>query len=79
MFHTASDGSKVALVDLADRFALAGGVLIDVQITTDHLAMLGARDVPRAEFLQILGGARDEEISLPGDRRPVARLAPAKP
>jgi leucyl/phenylalanyl-tRNA--protein transferase len=78
MFHAASGASKVALVDLADRFGAAGGVLIDVQITTDHLAMLGARDVPRAEFLQILGDARDDEISLPGDRRPVARLAPVK-
>lgn len=75
MFHRASDASKAALVDLADRFATAGGVLIDVQITTDHLAMLGAHDVPRAEFLKLLASVRDHDVALPEDRRPVARLA----
>ena len=34
MFHLATDASKVALVDLADRLAGAGGRLIDVQMVT---------------------------------------------
>lgn len=76
MFHRVTDASKVALVDLADRFRGAGGVLIDVQLTTAHLAMLGAHDVPRAEFLRLLAGARDQHVALPDDRLAVARLAP---
>ena len=74
MFHLATDASKVALVDLAARFAEAGGRLIDVQVVTPHLATLGARDLPRAEFLALLHRVRDDPVRLAADRRPVARL-----
>jgi leucyl/phenylalanyl-tRNA---protein transferase len=74
MFHVASDASKVALVDLTARLAEAGGCLIDVQMVTPHLASLGARDVPRAEFLARLARVRDLPVRLAGDRLPVARL-----
>jgi leucyl/phenylalanyl-tRNA--protein transferase len=74
MFHLASDASKVALVDLTARLTQAGGCLIDVQMVTPHLASLGARDLPRAEFLDLLARARDDPVRLPGDRLPVARL-----
>jgi leucyl/phenylalanyl-tRNA--protein transferase len=74
MFHVASDASKVALVDLVARLAEAGGCLIDVQMVTPHLASLGARDVPRAEFLDLLARVRDLPVRLAGDRLPVARL-----
>jgi leucyl/phenylalanyl-tRNA---protein transferase len=75
MFHRASDASKVALVDLAARFAEAGGTLIDTQFTTDHLAGLGAHDLPRAAFLTLLAKVRDDDVTLPVDRRPVDSLA----
>jgi leucyl/phenylalanyl-tRNA--protein transferase len=74
MFHLATDASKVALVDLAARLAEAGGRLIDVQMVTPHLASLGARDLPRAEFLALLAKVRDHPVRLATDRRPVARL-----
>jgi len=77
MFHHATDASKVALVDLVARFAEAGGRLVDVQLVTDHLASLGARPMPRAEFLRLLRFVRDAPVRLPLDRRPAARLAPA--
>jgi leucyl/phenylalanyl-tRNA---protein transferase len=76
MFHQATDASKVALVDLVDRFAEAGGRLIDVQLVTDHLASLGARPMPRRQYLGVLDEVRDAPVRLPADRRPVARLAP---
>jgi leucyl/phenylalanyl-tRNA--protein transferase len=76
MFHHATDASKVALVDLVDRLAEAGGRLIDVQLVTEHLATLGARPMPRREYLSLLRGVRDTAVRLPSDRRPVARLAP---
>jgi leucyl/phenylalanyl-tRNA---protein transferase len=74
MFHVASDASKVALVDLVARLAEAGGCLIDVQMVTPHLASLGARDVSRAQFLDLLARVRDLPVRLAGDRLPVARL-----
>jgi leucyl/phenylalanyl-tRNA---protein transferase len=76
MFHLRSDASKVALVDLACRFAAAGGRLIDVQIGTPHLCSMGAREQPRDGFLALLADARDEEVELSVERLPVERLAP---
>jgi leucyl/phenylalanyl-tRNA---protein transferase len=74
MFHLATDASKVALVDLTARLTQAGGCLIDVQMVTPHLASLGARDLARAEFLDLLARVRDDPVRLPTDRLPVARL-----
>ena len=74
MFHVAGDASKVALVDLVDRLVDAGACLIDVQMVTPHLASLGARDLPRAEFLALLAKVRDQPVRLATDRLPVARL-----
>jgi leucyl/phenylalanyl-tRNA--protein transferase len=54
----------VALVGLVAR--LRDGVpgrLLDVQWTTDHLASLGAVDVPRARYLGLLATAL--ELPLP--------------
>jgi leucyl/phenylalanyl-tRNA---protein transferase len=75
MFHLVTDASKVALVDLAARLTEAGGCLIDVQMVTPHLASLGARDLPRAEFLELLARARDDPVRLTTDRLPVSRLS----
>lgn len=75
MFHRATDASKVALVDLCDRLAEAGGAVLDVQLTTEHLASLGARDVSRAQFLRLLGRLRDLDVRFHPGRLPVARLA----
>ena len=43
-------------------------------MVTPHLASLGARDVPRAEFLALLAPVRDQPVRLAGGRLPVARL-----
>jgi leucyl/phenylalanyl-tRNA--protein transferase len=57
MFHTETDASKVALVDLVGWLGETGARLFDVQWTTDHLRSLGAVDVPRAEYLARLADA----------------------
>ena len=58
MFHRDRDASKVALVGLVDRMRAAGGSrLLDVQWCTDHLATLGAVEVPRLEYLRLLDQA----------------------
>jgi leucyl/phenylalanyl-tRNA--protein transferase len=74
MFHARADASKVAVVDLADRLADAGGDLVDVQLVSDHLVALGAVAVPRDEFLAALDKRRDDLVRLPAGRLPVARL-----
>jgi leucyl/phenylalanyl-tRNA---protein transferase len=74
MFNRVSDASKVALVDLAARFHAAGGRLLDVQLTTDHLLSMGAVDVPRDDFVGVLLAARDLDVRMTVGRRPVDRL-----
>ena len=51
MFSRVSNASKVALVHLVRQLDRWGFELIDCQMSTTHLASLGARDIPRAEFL----------------------------
>ncbi len=75
MFHREPDASKVALLELAARFAEAGGILLDVQLTTDHLRSLGATDLPREVFLRRLEQQRDRDVRLPTGQRPAERLA----
>lgn len=54
MFHTESNTSKVAFYELV-QFALRNQFeLIDAQQETAHLKSLGARSIPRAEFLKLL-------------------------
>ena len=59
-FHIRTDASKAAVVALAARLRAAGGPrLIDVQWTTPHLERLGARDMPRRDYLTALAVALD--------------------
>jgi leucyl/phenylalanyl-tRNA---protein transferase len=51
MFARRSDASKVALVHGVRQLRRWGFPLIDCQMSTSHLASLGARTVSRAEFL----------------------------
>lgn len=54
MFHRVTDAGKVALAELVDLLRVGGATLLDVQWTTPHLASLGAVDVPRAKYLELL-------------------------
>jgi leucyl/phenylalanyl-tRNA--protein transferase len=56
-FHRARDASKVALIGLVDRMRDGGATLLDVQWTTPHLESLGAIDVSRTNYLQLLAEA----------------------
>ena len=55
MFSRRRDASKVALVYLVGQLERWGFELIDCQMSTAHLASLGAREIPRTEFLQVVG------------------------
>jgi len=54
MFHRRRDASKVALVHLVERLRAADYRVIDCQQATAHLASLGAREIPRQAFAQLL-------------------------
>ena len=56
MFSHASDASKVALVALVEELRRRGFPLIDCQVRTPLLAQLGAREIPRREFLRAVRG-----------------------
>jgi len=51
MFSRVSDASKVALAHLARQLGRWDFGLIDCQMNTSHLASLGAREIPRADFI----------------------------
>lgn len=54
MFSRVPNTSKIALVYLVEHLRNTGFDLLDVQILSDHLARLGAIEVPRKEFLRRL-------------------------
>jgi leucyl/phenylalanyl-tRNA--protein transferase len=54
MFAWMRDASKVCFVHLVERLRERGYVLLDCQIQNDHLARLGAVEIPEKEYLQRL-------------------------
>jgi leucyl/phenylalanyl-tRNA--protein transferase len=78
MFHRRSGASKVALLDLCRRFGDAGGLLVDVQLPTEHLRSLGASDIARTDFLRLLDREGAREVLMRCDRLPASRLAAAE-
>ncbi len=55
MFSRRTDASKIALAHLARQLERWEFGMIDCQMNTPHLASLGAREIPRTEFLERLG------------------------
>jgi leucyl/phenylalanyl-tRNA--protein transferase len=51
MFHRARDASKVAVVALGAHARRVGLTVLDVQVPSAHLTSLGARTLPRREYL----------------------------
>ncbi|MEQ1582207.1 MAG: leucyl/phenylalanyl-tRNA--protein transferase [Steroidobacteraceae bacterium] len=57
MFSLERDASKVALSRLCEELIARDYAVIDCQMTTPHLLSLGARTVPRADYLARLAAA----------------------
>lgn len=57
MFSRATDASKVALALAVDRLRAGGFRLFDTQFLTPHLASLGGKEIPRAEYHRLLSEA----------------------
>jgi len=60
MFHCATDASKTALAHLVARLRYGGFALLDTQFVTPHLASLGAIEIPRETYHDLL----DEALGL---------------
>lgn len=63
MFSSQPNASKVALVHLSKHIAALGFKLIDCQLVTEHLVSMGAKPIPREEFLKTLKQLRDIKIN----------------
>jgi leucyl/phenylalanyl-tRNA---protein transferase len=57
MFHTERDASKVALVYLCKLAEAWGFLFIDNQLPTDHLLSLGACEISRDKYIELLDSA----------------------
>ena len=51
MFSRRTDASKIAIAHLVRFLGEQGFGLIDCQMSTPHLASLGAREIPRSDFI----------------------------
>ena len=54
MFTDVPDASKIALAHLVRQLERWGYDMIDCQMSTEHLARFGAREIPRAQFMRKL-------------------------
>jgi leucyl/phenylalanyl-tRNA--protein transferase len=63
MFSSERDASKVALVCLARYLSSWGYKVIDCQVYSQHLVSLGAEQMPRSRFMEILRDSVDDKIA----------------
>ena len=54
MFSIKRDASKMALAMLVERGKRESWKCIDCQFYTEHLASLGAQEIPRTQFLELI-------------------------
>lgn len=71
MFHRRTNASKVILAQLVRYLRREEFILLDCQVPNPHLASMGARDIPRGDFLELLShgvlgtSGRSEKVVLP--------------
>jgi leucyl/phenylalanyl-tRNA--protein transferase len=75
MFSRQPDAARIAVADMAARFAVAGGTLIDAQWDSPFLRSLGAGLLPRDQYLPLLASSA-ERRALPRQPFPARRLLP---
>ena len=64
MFYRQPDASKLALLFLIDHLRERGATWLDIQVMTPHMRALGAREIPRAKFLDLLEEAQAKSLKL---------------
>jgi len=61
MFSIKSDASKAAMVGLCQKIVQLGGNFIDCQLPTEHLKSMGAIEMERKDFLEMIEKALEKE------------------
>ena len=64
MFFRQPNASKLALLHLIDHLKARGSTWIDVQVMTNHMKALGAKDIDRNEFLDKLKETQSLKLRL---------------
>lgn len=64
MFHLQPHASKLALLFLIEHLRERGATLLDCQVMSPHMESLGAREIPRARFLDHLAEMQARAIRL---------------
>ena len=64
MFYRRPNASKLALLHLVDHLRSRGLEWMDIQVMTPHMEALGAREIPRAEFLDLLTETQGRGLAL---------------
>jgi leucyl/phenylalanyl-tRNA--protein transferase len=64
MFYKRSNGSKLALLFLIDHLKERGSTWLDSQVMTPHFEALGAKEIPRHEFLAKLKTTQQAKLTL---------------
>ena len=54
MFHRSDYASKAAFIALVEHLKTRGVQWLDCEVMTPHFEQMGAREVPRAEFMELL-------------------------
>jgi leucyl/phenylalanyl-tRNA--protein transferase len=68
MFHTQANASKYAYIGMCQYLEAQGVVAVDNQLPTEHLDSLGAVNMEREEFLEIMhhhAGLAVEDVVVP--------------
>ena len=66
MFSRSENASKIALIKLCQQLQHWGFAVIDCQLGSEHLRSLGAREITRAHYLQLLEQHADRALAVNG-------------
>ena len=64
MFHLAPNASKMALLHLIEHLKTRGAAWLDIQVMTPHFEVLGAKEIPRRQFLEKLKETQKQHLRL---------------
>jgi leucyl/phenylalanyl-tRNA---protein transferase len=75
MFSRRPNASKAAMIFLAEALRARDFLVMDCQLPSPHLATMGAREIPRQEFLALVSRSIGEHapavLVVAGERQPV--------
>ncbi len=62
MFHLRPNASKLALLHLADHLRSRGLGWMDIQVLSPHMEAMGAREIARSKFLDLLKETQERRL-----------------